>query len=223
MNLFSQFRATGRIVLLAAGLLLALVTASQAAQPFSREGRWDFFMGGQVMTSGDIHYNNGDIVKVDTGGLGGFGFGYHVNDYLCLRGEFMFGGTTWNIPGRNSNLSLDAFLSTGRFNVDWNILRERFTPYLTAGIGYQFNSVELSYLPPVLECYYDFWGYEYCTYDYPNYDETDFTWNVGGGIRYDVNNRIFLRAEAVYSGLSYSSSTSPTAQFIGTFGFGFSY
>jgi opacity protein-like surface antigen len=216
--------------LAAACLTLMLVSVCQAADPFrpySREGRGEFFVGGQIITADNTNYNtiNGPVsVSMDTAGLGGFGLGYHFDDYFCARAEFMFGGTTFHASGPgvaitpySFGISNSALISTGRFNLDWNILKQRLTPFVTAGIGYQYISVDMPFAPVQGGYWYPGYGY------YQTYDETDFSWNVGGGIRYDVNNRFFLRAEADYNGLQYSGANSTTSQLRATLGLGFMY
>ena len=37
---------------------------------------------------------------------------------------------------------------TGRFNLDYNIINRRITPFVTAGIGYQYLEADLENLPP---------------------------------------------------------------------------
>jgi len=213
-------------------LSLMLVSVCQAADPFrpySREGRGEFFVGGQIITADDANYTtiNGPVsVSMDTAGLGGFGLGYHFDDNFCMRAEFMFGGTNFNTSGPgvaitpyNYGISRSALISTGRFNLDWNLLRQRLTPFITAGLGYQYISVDMPFAPGQA----GYWAYPGYGYYYQTYDETDFSWNVGGGIRYDVNNEFFLRAEADYNGLQYSGASSTTSQLRATLGFGFMY
>ncbi len=212
-----------------AGLVLNVVLVSTSlAQPYSREGHWEFFLGGQVISSQDITFNDalGTVTtKMDTAGLGGFGLGYHLTDNIALRGDFMFGGTTFYSTGPDiaGRLAQDAFIQTASFNLDWNILKQRFTPFLTAGIGYQYFSVELVNAPPVETCWWDPWWGWVCGFEKPTHNETDFTWNVGGGLRWDMNNRFFLKALVDANWLQFSGAQGITTQIRGTFGVGVTY
>ena len=87
-------------------------------------------------------------------GLGGFGTAFHFNEFLAVHAEFMFGGATFSgdmplTAGGTIHESQDAFLQTGRSNVDHNIINRRITPFVTAGIGYQSMEMELQNAPPV--------------------------------------------------------------------------
>ena len=85
-------------------------------------------------------------MKMDDTGLGGLGFAYHFNDFFsiratsCSRGNGAYIGSGWNGCGSDRT----AFLQTGRFNLDYNMINRRLTPVLTAGIGYQYLEIDNS-------------------------------------------------------------------------------
>ena len=199
---------------------------------FSRQGHTEVYGIGQYLHSDDIKFDGpfGKVpVKMDDTGLGGFGVAFHFNDYISIHGDFMFGNATFsgNFPGENSGqntfVKQDAFIQTGRFNVDYNIINRRLTPFITAGIGYQYLETELHNLPEVGYCWWDpWWGY-ICDVSHPYASQTDFTWNAGAGVRWNVTDNILVKAMVGGNWLEYSGAHGITTQIEGVFSIGWSF
>src|SRR5690349_14912201 len=137
--------------------LIAAVLPSAAQIPsafegLSRKGMSEVYGIGQYLHSEDIDFNGpfGTVkTKMDDTGLGGFGFAWHFSDFFSIHTDFMFGSATFTGNGPFEDVvgtrpfHQDAFIQTGKFNVDWNIINRRITPFVTAGIGYQYLETEL--------------------------------------------------------------------------------
>ncbi len=209
-------------------VLPAVAQIPMATEPFDRAAKTEVYGIGQYLHSDDVTFNGPagkTTMKMDDTGLGGFGVAYHFNDFISIHGDFMFGGATFggNLPtaaGGNINIKQDAFIQTGRFNVDYNIINRRLTPFLTAGIGYQYLETELENAPPVGSCWWDPWWGWVCYYDHPYAWETDFTWNVGGGLRWNVTDNLFVKATVGATWLEYSGGHGITSQLEGIFAIG---
>ena len=211
--------------------LVARAQIPSAWERFERREKVEVYAIGQYLHSQDIQFSDGPdevTLEMEDTGLGGFGMAYHFNDYVALRGDFMFGPATFKTEGATVvgvplGMARDAFLQTGRVNVDYNIINRRFTPFVTAGIGYQFLSSELENYPSVPVCWWDpWWGYV-CEYGTPTYYETDFTWNVGGGFRWSVTDHFFIKATGGLNWLQYSGAKGITQQIEGIFALGWTY
>jgi opacity protein-like surface antigen len=198
------------------------------ALAYTRTARTEIYGIGQYLHSDDITFNGpaGDVkVKMDDTGLGGFGLAFHYNEFLAVHADFMFGDSTFsgNLPtetGGTVHVKQDAFIQTGRFNVDYNIIKGRLTPFVTGGIGYQYLETELKNLPPVGVCWWDPWWGWICQTAHPYAWETDFTWNVGAGIRWSVTDRIFIKATGGAQWLEYGGARGITTQIEGIFAIG---
>jgi len=71
-------------------------------------------------------------------------------------------------------LSESAFVIGSNLNVEYNFLRRRFSPLVRAGAGfYNFSDLDL--------------------YAGVTHDETDFSWNVGGGLRWNASDHLILK------------------------------
>ena len=200
------------------GLLLGVLISSTHAQiplatePFSRQNKFEVYGVGQYLHSYDTKFSDPFLdhvtMKIDDTGLGGVGFAYHFNDFLSLRADLMFGPATIHTlepDGTEVGPCQSAFLQTGRFNLDYNMINRRLTPVLTAGIGYQYLEIETdqSYVVPGP------YGWYYVT-DY--YYETDFTWNVGAGFRWNVTDNFFIKVMAGAQWLQYSGAQDISTQ-----------
>jgi opacity protein-like surface antigen len=81
----------------------------------------------------------------------------------------------------------------GAVNGTWNILKGNFTPYLQLGLGWTHVDSNVADGPPVTGCWWDpWWGYV-CADFFSTYKDTRFSWNAGLGVRYDFQNRMFLK------------------------------
>ena len=103
----------------AAIALLFVVTVSHADssdEQFTRKGKGELFATGM--------YLNGEGLEA---GSGGVGLSAHINDYFALGLDGAVGGS--EVDGENG-LSY-TFLA----NIEYNILKARFTPFLVASAG----------------------------------------------------------------------------------------
>jgi opacity protein-like surface antigen len=206
---FSEFLVSGMVVV--ACLLPARAAIPWATDEFSRQNRFEFYGAGQYLHQGDTEFSDpyyGTVkLKLDDTGLGGFGMAYHFNDFLSLHSDFMLGPATFSASAPNFgswSIGHDAFIQSGRFNVDWNMINRRLTPFITAGIGYQYMQVEQNH--------------HYYYYDY--YYETDFTWNVGGGLRWNITDNLFIKVTGGAQWLQYEDAKNITTQIEAFFAIG---
>jgi opacity protein-like surface antigen len=109
--------------------------------------------------------------------VGGLGYGFNFNDHINLNTDLLLGST--DITGRVSGVPLtgDTDLLALDFNLDINILKTRFTPLLTGGIGFMhFSGNWTSSIRQV------------------NLTETDLSYTLGAGFRFDVSDHFLIKA-----------------------------
>jgi hypothetical protein len=203
----------------------ALPTYAQipsATEYFSRQNKFEVYGIGEYLHSFDTTFDDqylGKVtMKMEDTGLGGLGMAYHFNDFLSLRADFMFGPATLHTQGPDGTAVIppeNAFLQTGRLNLDYNIINRRLTPVLTAGIGYQYLEIENQVTYAVPGPY----GWYYTTAS-SYYYETDFTWNVGGGFRWNVTDQFFIKVMGGAQWLQYSGANGISTQIEGFFALG---
>ena len=141
------------------------------AQNWSRKGKGEIFALGQYM-SGDTTTGCGIEMEVDDTTVGGFGIGYNFLDHLNLNMDMFFGSTDLIGKGYGATVKVDTDLIGMDVNLDYNILKSRFTPMITAGIGFiNFDG--------------DVGGYDF--------NETDFSYNLGAGFRWDITDHFLVK------------------------------
>jgi opacity protein-like surface antigen len=190
-----------------------------ATEPFPRMNKFEVYGLGEYLHQDNTTFsdpNFGNVtMKMDDTGLGGVGVAYHFNDFFSVRSDFMFGGATLHTLGSDGMEvapTQSAFLQTGRVNLDYNMINRRITPVLTAGIGYQYLQIDQNQT-------YSFQGYHgsYTVTENSYYYETDFTWNVGVGFRWNVTDNFFIKAMGGAQWLQYSGANNITTQIEGFF------
>lgn len=166
---------TKKPVTLVIPCLLALVMMSSVgiAQDYNRNGLSEIYGMFQTMSEDTVHETitglNGPFT-MDSTNIYGIGIGFNVTDHWNVNTDLLFGSTdaTLILPGIGSS-TLDADLFLWDINVDYNIMAQRLTPLVTAGIGlYNVSDTGVS--------------------------ETDFSYNFGAGGRWDVTDNILIKA-----------------------------
>jgi len=143
------------------------------AEEWSRKGKSEIYGLGQSM-GGDTTTGLGATLKLGDSTAWGLGFGKNFSDNLNLNMDMFFSSKdmagkmgSYEDKGSADLLGFDV-------NLDVNILKGRFTPMITGGIGLiKFSGDWEKGLP---------------------FDETDFSWNVGVGFRWDVTNHFLIKA-----------------------------
>lgn len=171
-----QLNPTHRFVSLTGCACLLFAGLATRADDFERGGKWFVTTGGQYLTSESTEFEDGGIrgeVSLDSVYLGGLGIGYDLSNHFTLGVNVQGGGGTIEASAGSASVSESAtFLAAGTY-LDWNILKSRLTPLVSANLGFLGLSGDV--------------GDESAS-------ETDFTFGVGGGLRWDMSDRWFAKA-----------------------------
>lgn len=160
---------------------LMAATAVSAADPlgdYSRANRWEVYAQGFYLTGGNDTDFGGLSLEFDSGFGGGVGFGYNLSDHWNLNTEIGGGTTDFDASGFGGTATGDATLFVWNVNVDYNILKKRLTPFVTAGVGLLHMDGDASGPGPLLGV---------------DISQTGASWNVGGGLRWDISDRVFAK------------------------------
>jgi opacity protein-like surface antigen len=81
-----------------------------------------------------------------------------------------------------------------QLNVTYNFSEKAFTPFVLAGIGW--TKIDSNVPTGGVEggCWWDSWWGYICFADWKTFDTSEFTYNLGLGVRWDINNAIYTRA-----------------------------
>lgn len=164
------------------GSLLAAATMSTTHaglslfEEFSRKSRVELYGFGEYLTGWEktTFLNQGGSLEFDSAFGGGIGTGFSLGDCLDLNTDFSLArlDVTGRVPG--ASVTGDSTLLRWNVNLDYNILKRRFTPLITGGAGIMHFNGEFGR------------GAEF--------SETDFTWRVGAGARWDITDHLFAKA-----------------------------
>ena len=93
-----------------------------------------------------------------------------------------------------------------QFNVTYNFSNRAFTPFVMAGVG--ATRVDSNIIAGLQAgCWWDpWWGY-ICFSDWKTYASTEFSYSLGLGLRWDINNALFTRAAYSREFLSLDNGT----------------
>jgi opacity protein-like surface antigen len=158
---------------------------SVGAEEWSRAGRFELFLFGQGMAEDQAHETVGGVrvtSEVDDFIAYGIGGGYHINDYLSVNVDLFGASTDLKVSGGALTLKEDSDVSGLDLNIDLFPFPGRFSPFVTAGIGYVtfFEDIDDDD-----DCY--------CYYDADEFS-SEFSFNAGAGIRWDFSDHLFVKA-----------------------------
>ena len=170
---------------------------------YNRSGKFEVYGLGEVLTGWQTTSSSGVNLKFDTGYGGGLGAAYNFNNHLALNTDFSVGSLS--LTGTGYGYSESASGATLRWygSLDYNILRRRLTPFVTAGGG--------------LIGFYGTWS------GAATFSETDPAWGVGGGLRWDISDHWYVKALYRANWTSLQGSSSTTLFHSITLGIGFSF
>jgi len=189
-------------------LVLLAMTTSVHAQRFNqkrvyeglRDGTWEasVLLGaqGSLSASGD----NGSAVDLDSALAWGFTIGWNLSPNWNFSWRFTMAKPDYlatlvpedpETPTRTLEYSADRY--SNQVSATYNFLRRPLTPYIQAGIGWAKLDSNVTNRPPVTGCWWDpWWGY-ICETTWSTYNASGFSYNLGLGLRWDMNEALFLR------------------------------
>ena len=162
----------------------------------------------------DESSEGGSSIEVD-GGMGwGINLGWNWTEKLNLSYRFVATkpGYLAVVVPEDTELGPQTFeqkLSkmSHQFNVTYNFRAKAFTPFVLAGAGFTKLDSNVIAGPPTTGCWWDpWWGY-ICFTDWETFGDTKFSYNLGVGLRWDINNAIFTKAAYSREFLSLKNGT----------------
>jgi len=181
-------------------VLLMIFSSVALAQSYgSREGRLEgsFLVNYQV--GQDESFEGGAALDIDDSMGWGFSFGWNWTSKVNLSYSFMVNKPDYSaviVPDGEAPQTVDHELSkySHHFNGTYHFLDGDLTPFVTGGIGWTKLDSNIADGLPEVGCWWDpWWGYV-CFQDWDTYSETEFTYNLGVGVRWDINSNLFSRA-----------------------------
>ncbi|WP_182440072.1 outer membrane beta-barrel protein [Colwellia sp. RSH04] len=131
-----------KTMLLKITLLCSLLSTSvdTLANYTKRENRWESTFQFVNAQSTDVSGTNGSSLDLDSEYGWGFTLGYNVNAHILVNFDFSSVKPDYQaklVEGDGDVFEIDHQMNIyqTQFNVVYHVLKERFTPYVQAGLG----------------------------------------------------------------------------------------
>ena len=192
-------------------LLVVLITLSSSvfAQRFNKQSSGYGVRDSRFETSILLNYQNstnkdfegGSALEIDSKAGWGIALGWNWTakwnlGYKLTLVKPGYSGTIVPEDPAEPPQTIDYEMSksTHQLNVTYNFRDKAFTPFIQAGAGVTTLDSNIMSRPPDVTCWWDpWWGY-ICVTDWKTFKTTKFSYNLGVGLRWDINNALFTRA-----------------------------
>jgi opacity protein-like surface antigen len=167
-------------------------------RPGGRGGNWEFILPLVYSDTTTVSGQSGGSLRINNDWSSGFGFGYNINDNFQINGLFSwsyrsYDATIVQTDGTTRNYSNYMDTSTIGVNGIYYFMGGKFTPFISAGIGYTYIDTNIQSGTGSTSCWWDPW-YGYVCSSYNNTKtESDWSYNAGIGVRFDVNRSFALQ------------------------------
>jgi opacity protein-like surface antigen len=188
-------------ILAVVGTLLLLILPmgeALAYDPGPREGKWDFTVQMRYMDGMNLNGTGDTSVDINSTLGWGFGIGYNLTNKLALAMDINWANANYNATYIN-NLGAPGtyygtmYASTIALNLTYYLTDGAIAPFVMGGIGSSFIDTNIPTGPSTGQCWYDpWWGYVCNSYQ-PTYSSSNFSYNAGLGLRWDLAPGFFLR------------------------------
>jgi opacity protein-like surface antigen len=204
-----------RITVVIAAALLAAAPA--AAQRNVRAGAGEVYFGPVFIDGKDYSFEGGSSAQTDTGFGLVLGFAKNFSPHLSAGVEVEWSEQDYRAtvqPGvgnANSVRQINGYIEsrTFRFVGTFNLSARAFTPFVTGGLGWSYIDTNIPAGLPENVCWFYPWYGTYCETFVPTQTSTEFSYNLGAGLRYDFGAglaRFMVNSQWVDFGGSYGSS-----------------
>jgi len=199
---------------IAIGSLTVLIVTSLYAKN-NRNKSMEFYFVPQYIDSKVLNFESGAKADIDSSVSLGFGLGYNFTPnwnlgLLFSYAEADYEGTYYDESGSWQTKRHTLYTSSINLVGTYNFMKGAFTPFVSGHIGYTHTNTGIDNGEDYISCPPPMYPYPpgYC---YP-YDGayTDNSVNYGGfaGMRYDFDNRFFMKAAVGVNHIDYNSQNS---------------
>ena len=170
----------------------------------SRDGRFEASVILASQTGIDVISEGGSSLDIDTSTGWGVSFGWNWTARLNLQYRLLSTSPKYSaviVPEDPDALTQTVEHKMSKYshqlNATYHFMKVPFTPFVVGGIGYGTLDSNVASEPPTVGCWWDpWWGY-ICHGEWKTFKAKEFTYNIGVGLRWDINNAFYSRA--VYS------------------------
>ena len=168
----------------------------------ARTGRWEARAGLVIQNSSETDFKGGTTVDVASGAGFVVGVDYNFSERLSAGASLSYDSKDYTAeapgddPGEIFKLKGDLTTLSLMFDGTYNFLTGPLTPFVSAGLGWTSVDTNIATGPPDVGCWWNPWYGYICTSTQDTKTESGFAYELGLGLRYDIND--FLVADGLY-------------------------
>ncbi|RDH82887.1 MAG: hypothetical protein DIZ80_11505 [endosymbiont of Galathealinum brachiosum] len=184
-----------------------------------RKDRWELSFQTRYFESIDLEFEGGASASLNEDINWAIGLGYNYSEHWAFNfdmgwGDAGYSGTRIDDNDTPESVSGNIYTSSMNFGTTYNFLAKRFTPFVGASVGWTFVDTNIPDGLPQTVCWYDpWWGYV-CDTFIPTKTTTELTYGAIAGLRFDVNDQLFLKGSAGKQWIDFGKTTGSTPDFI---------
>jgi hypothetical protein len=185
-------------------LVMIFATVAEAQRPsvlargWQRENRWDMSLSTRYTDGKTFDGEGGSSATLENNLGWGFGFGYNFNQHFNLGVMFNWRSIPYSAQVINAedqsveNYSNRLSTSTFALNGEYNVLKGKFTPYVSGNLGWTHLDTNV-FAGWTTGCYwYPYWGYR-CGPVALTYGSDVASYGLGLGGRFEMSDSFFLK------------------------------
>jgi len=184
-------------------LLVAIPCVSSADS--NRGQNWEVSVSAVFQDSKSIGGEVGSSLAIESDTGFGINFVYNLNSKFSVGADFEFLKPKYRAVLTPENPADDEIIINheisqfnGRLKGTFNMIDGPFTPFLEAGLGWSYFDSNVADGPPQTGCWWHpWWGY-ICENFYSTFTETQFSYGLGGGLRYEFVGGMFAKVSYNY-------------------------
>ncbi len=193
-----------KLRLLIAGVLLCASAGSASGNPglfdpSDRAGHWEAGIQTRYTASHDFTGDRGSRLSLEDDLGWGFNAGYNFNEMFNVGFFVAWRSIEYRAhvvaPSLAEPFNFGGWMDTANIGVNAtvNVLKRRFTPYVTGGVGWALVDTNIPAMPDI-DCFWDpFWGYV-CLQSGQNIGKDAASYALGAGLSLQLTEQFFIRA-----------------------------
>jgi opacity protein-like surface antigen len=194
----------------------AAPASSRGALDFGMNGgrQWETRLGAIYQMNSSADFEGGTAAEFDSSTGFMVGIGYDLSKRFEIGANFSYDQRGYDAsvagddPGEVFPVSgsLDAMGVV--FDLTYNFMLGRFTPFAVAGAGWNWVDTNIATAPPQVGCWWNPWYGYICTGFQDTKTVDGFSYQLGAGLRYHLSNSFSLSGSYRMSWMDFPKATS---------------
>jgi Outer membrane protein beta-barrel domain len=132
------------------------------------------------------------VMSIEDSLVYGVSFGFNYNERVNLNIDLGYGQPDFEAVWGTDIIYGQGSMWLGDLNLEYNILKRRFSPFVGAGVGFFTFDSGVPSGGGFYTWWDPFWGYV-SGIAYTTHSSTTFTWNASAGARWDISDNFYLK------------------------------